>query len=100
MLSGVALGTAGVLTPKLAVVSPAGMLTVEGSDTTPEGSLVSVTVAPPAGAGPFSVTVPWTPWPPITLAALSVTDGMIAWVVALAPFEKAEAPPAPPGRTW
>ena len=54
---------------KLALVAPAGMVTVEGIEVAPLLS-ESATCAPPAGAGPLSVTVPVTEVPPITLARL------------------------------
>jgi hypothetical protein len=62
-----------VFTVKVALVAPAGTITVEGTLAAPL-LLESVTCAPPAGAGPLSVTVPVEDIPPITLAGLSVSE--------------------------
>ena len=75
MMTGVDVATALVLRLKLALVPPAGTVTLEG--TVAAGSLLeSVTCAPPAGAGPFSVTVPVEGFPPVTLAGLRASDEM------------------------
>src|SRR3989454_12644918 len=42
--------------------------------------LESVTCAPPAGAGPFSVTVPAEGLPPVTLAGLSASEETIGGI--------------------
>jgi hypothetical protein len=62
-----------VLTLKVALVAPAGTITLEGTLAAPL-SLESATCAPPAGAGPLSVTVPVEDDPPITLDGLSVSE--------------------------
>src|SRR6267143_3538618 len=73
MVTGVDIATALVLRLKPALVPPAGTVTPEG--TTAAGSLLeSVTCAPPAGAGPLSVTVPAEGFPPVTLAGLRASD--------------------------
>lgn len=65
-----------VATVKVALVPPAGMVTVKGVE---HAALLSesATTAPPAGAGPFSVTLAVefpTSGPPTTLVGLSVSD--------------------------
>src|SRR5207247_5341102 len=81
-------GTAEVPKEKLADVCPAGIVTGGGSETSPAGALPSETAAPPAGAAPFSVTVPWRLRPPTTVPGLSATDGTSGCVVAITSFEK------------
>ena len=68
-----------VFTVKVALVAPAGTVTLEG--TTAAGLLLeSVTCAPPAGAGAFSVTVPAEGLPPVTLAGLSASEETIGGI--------------------
>ncbi len=50
----------------VALVLPPGTVTVAGSLATDELSL-SETTAPPLGAGPLNLTVPWDVFPPLTL---------------------------------
>ncbi|HEX3702436.1 MAG TPA: hypothetical protein VHU82_03840, partial [Vicinamibacterales bacterium] len=73
--------TARVATVNVADDSPAGTVTVGGTDT---GSLPdSVTGAPLAGAAAVSVTVPVTGLPPTTLAVLSLIVASAAPVVTV-----------------
>jgi hypothetical protein len=62
-----------VFTVKVALVAPAGTVTLEGTLAAPL-LLESATCAPPAGAGPLNVTVPVEDVPPITLVGLSVSE--------------------------
>jgi hypothetical protein len=64
-----------VLTVKVALVLPAGTITLEGT-LAAVLLLESRTCAPPAGAGPFSVTVPVDvpSGPPTTLVGLRVSE--------------------------
>src|SRR5437879_4998738 len=63
-----------VLTVKVALVAPAGTVTLEGTVAAAVLLLESVTCAPPAGAGPLSVTVPVEEFPPATLVGFSASE--------------------------
>ena len=66
IVTAVELGTATVVTGNVAVALPLATVTLPGT-VADEGLLLdSDTTAPPAGAGPLSVTVPVEPLPPTT----------------------------------
>src|SRR5438132_13150435 len=74
MVTGVDVATAVVLIVKVAVVLAAGTVTLEGT-LAAALLLESATCAPPAGAGPLSVTVPVDDCtPPATLAGFNVSE--------------------------
>jgi hypothetical protein len=56
-----------VVTGNVALVAPAATVTLDGTVAANVLSLLSDTTAPPAGAGPLSVTVPVEGLPPTTL---------------------------------
>jgi hypothetical protein len=65
--------TAVVLMVNVAVVAPAATVTLAGTVAEPL-LLESNAAAPPAGAGPFRVTVPVELVPPITVAGFIATE--------------------------
>jgi hypothetical protein len=75
--------TALVLTVKLALVAPAATVTLAGTLAAAVLLLESATTAPPAGAGPLSVTVPVEFCaPPTTFVGFNVREESVAaWVV-------------------
>jgi hypothetical protein len=74
MVTGVELVTAVVLAVNVALLAPAATVTLAGT-LAAALSLVSVTWAPLAGAGPLSVTVPVEDCaPPVTLVGFSVSE--------------------------
>ena len=84
-----------VLTGNVALVNPAATVTLDGTVATEVLLLESTITAPPAGAGPLSVTVPVEELPPVRLDAPNVADartgGMtVIEVVCVAPLRTAE----------
>ena len=73
MVTDVKLLTATVLTAKVALVLPLGTVTLDGTVAAEALLLVRVTRAPPVGAGPVKVTVPWDVEPPATLVGLKAS---------------------------
>ena len=74
MVAEVDMRTIDVFNVKVALVLPAGTVTLEGTLAAPL-LLESVTCAPPAGAAPLSVTVPVEDCtPPTTLAGFNVSE--------------------------
>ncbi len=73
MVTDVFVATGTVAAVKVAAVAPAGTVTLAGT-VTATLFVVNVTTAPPAGAIPFSVTVPVELLPPSTLFGLIATD--------------------------
>ena len=69
--------TALVLTVNVALVAPAATVTLDGTWATVVLLLESVTVAPPGGAAPLSVTVPVDEFLPVTLVGFSESDERI-----------------------
>jgi hypothetical protein len=74
MVEVVDVATAPVLTVKVALAAPAATITLEGTLAVAVLLLESVTCAPPAGAGPLSVTVPVEEFPPVTLVGFRVIE--------------------------
>jgi hypothetical protein len=74
MVIGVEEVTAKVVTVNVALVAPAGMVTLAGTVATAGLLLVSETTAPPVRAGPLSMTLPVEGDPPLTLVGFSVSE--------------------------
>jgi hypothetical protein len=73
MVTRVDAATALVLIVKVALAAPAGTVTLEGT-LAAVLLLERTTWAPPAGAGPLSVTVPVEELPPVTVEGFSVSE--------------------------
>jgi hypothetical protein len=74
MVTAVDAVTALALTVKVALVAPAGTVTLEGTVAAAVLLLESVTSAPPDGAGPLNITVPVEEFPPVTLVGFSASE--------------------------
>jgi len=73
MVTDVLLATGLVLTVNVAVVAFAATVTLASTVAAAVLLLLSVTTAPPVGAGPFSVTVPVDEVPPVTDVGFRLT---------------------------
>jgi len=69
--------TGRVVTVKVALVAPAGTVTLAGTVATPGLLLERETRAPPVRAGPLSMTLPVEGDPPFTLVGFSVTEARV-----------------------
>src|SRR5207302_1747997 len=79
MVTAVDATTALVVTVKLALLAPAGTVTLDGGAAMLGLLLDRETTAPPLGAGPLRVTVPVEDCvPPVTLVGFSVSDDRVA----------------------
>ena len=77
ILAEVEMRTMDVFTVKVALVAPAGMNTLDGTLATPL-LLERMIVAPPAGAGALSVTLPVEDCtPPMTVLGFSVSEDSV-----------------------
>ena len=82
----VAVVTALLVMAKEEVVAPAATVVEAGTITALVLLLVSITTAPPAGAGTASATVPVLPAPPVTIAGFSVTVPTAGFTTRVAVF--------------
>ena len=74
MVTGVGTVTGREVTVNVALVAPAGMVTLAGTVATAVLLLERETRAPPLGAGPLNVTLPVEGDPPLTLVGFSASE--------------------------
>src|SRR5207248_158670 len=83
MVAEVDMRTIDAFTVKVTLLLPAGTVTLEGT-LAAALLLESVTCAPPAGAGPLSVTVPVEDCtPPTTLVGFNVSEELVAYTTLI-----------------
>lgn len=75
-----------VVTANVADEAPAATVTLAGTEATAGVALDSVTAEPPAGAGPFRLTVPVEPLPPVTDVGFKETESSRGLTVSVAVF--------------
>jgi hypothetical protein len=93
MFTGVVWVTGAVFAVNVALVWPAGTVTLAGTVTSEVFALESVTRAPPSGAGPFNVTLPVAGVPPGTLPLNSIwpsSGNSVMSALTVAEFQVAE----------
>jgi hypothetical protein len=78
MVTGVGAVTGREVTVNVALVAPAGMVTLAGTVATAVLLLERETRAPPLGAGALSVTLPGEGDPPLTLVEFRVSEDSVA----------------------
>jgi hypothetical protein len=78
MLAVVELATDNVVTANETLLDPAGTVTLTGTLAALVLLLVRPMTAPPEGAAPLRLTVPWDDAPPVTLLGLSESDDSAA----------------------
>ncbi len=78
MVTGVGAVTGRVVTVNVALVAPAGIVTLAGIVATAVLLLERETRAPPLGAGALSVMLPGEGDPPLTLVEFSVSEDSVA----------------------
>src|SRR5438093_4139407 len=85
-----------VVTVKVALVAPAGTVTLAGTVAVGVELLTSVTTMPPAGAGPLRVTVPVEGFPAVTVVGLSVNVESVAAGATCSAANRTEGRTDPP----
>jgi hypothetical protein len=93
MVTDVEVDTLLVLTVNVALLAPAGTVTLAGTVAAAVLSLIRETVAPPVGACPLRVTVPIEEDPPITLIGLSAIEESVVEPCGVTVSEAALVPP-------
>ena len=73
-MTGVLEDTVDVEIVNVAVIAPAGTVTLDGTDATVESLLESATITPSVGAAAVRVTVPVEGLPPSTVVGLTETE--------------------------